>query len=669
MELKSFTLTQPRGTEHFHKSRLKVFPKVFKMEERDNKKSEVFTVQDELDVIEKKEEGAQDEKDPAERDEWGSKMDFIMALIGLAVGLGNVWRFPYLCYKNGGGAFLIPYGISLFTAGIPIFLLEVSIGQMLQTGGITVWGIFPLIKGVGYAAFSVSFVLCTYYIVIITWSLYYLFSSFTTKLPWGDCEGDWNDIYCNDPELQDSAPEGYFISKNGSVYPLGLGKSPAQEFWDNKVLGISSGIEDLGGMRWELVGCLALAWVLCYLCIWRGVKQTGKIVWFTALSPYVILTILLIRGVTLPGAGDGIYFYMNPDWERLKSPTVWIDAATQIFFSYSVGIGSLISLGSYNKYRNNSMIDTVVVGFVNAATSIYSGFVTFSILGYMSYQQGVPVSEVVDEGPGLTFVAYPTALYTMPGATFFAIIFFLMLLMLGMNTQFAVVEGLATSLMDAFPQYKLREHRSLFLLAICGSSFLVGLFMVTEGGMYIFQLFDSYGASGFCLLWIATWECAAVAWGYGVKKFYKNVSDMLGFTPGWYFPVCWVFVSPVVSFGIFLFSLIDYQPATYGEDYYYPVWGNIIGWILAIISMHWLPSYALYLFLITPGSLRERWDILKQPTIFPQDDSAAVTISVTNSSESGSSTNVSKPPTYSSATEHEAYENTAFEKEEEKTQF
>ncbi|PIK54916.1 putative sodium- and chloride-dependent GABA transporter 2 [Apostichopus japonicus] len=604
------------------------------------------------------------------RESWGSKLDFIMACIGFAVGLGNVWRFPYLCHKNGGGAFLIPYFVSLFACGFPMFFMEVMFGQLLQTGGITVWYIYPILKGVGYASAVISAIVCCYYIVICSWAFFYMFQSFTLHLPWGDCKGDWTDIYCNDPDLQKNITDAkYFLTTNGTLLDIELGQSPAQQFWEKRVLDISSGIDDVGGVRWELLGCLVLSWVLTYFCIWKGVRQTGKIVWFTALIPYIILTVLLIRGLTLEGSVDGIIYFIKPDFSRLKSPTVWIDAATQIFFSYGIGMGSLISLGSYNPYKNNSFIDTVAVAAVNSFTSIFAGFVIFASLGFMAKQLNVDVSVVADSGPGLAFIAYPTAVYNMPGSWIWSIIFFAMLIMIGLDSQFTILEGLVTSIMDEFPSLNLREHRAKFVGVVCLVEFLFGTLCITKGGMYIFQLFDSYGASGFCLLWIATWECAAVAWGYGVKKFYKNVSDMLGFTPGWYFPVCWVFVSPVVSFGIFLFSLIDYQPATYGEDYYYPVWGNIIGWILAIISMHWLPSYALYLFLITPGSLRERWDILKQPTIFPQDDSAAVTISVTNSSESGSSTNVSKPPTYSSATEHEAYENTAFEKEEEKTQF
>ncbi|XP_071959803.1 sodium- and chloride-dependent GABA transporter 2-like [Antedon mediterranea] len=551
----------------------------------------------------------EDEDDEIDRGGWGSKMDFIMACIGYAVGLGNVWRFPYLVYKNGGGAFLIPYFIALVICGVPLFMLEVTMGQLLNTGGISSWDIFPILKGVGFAATTISAMLNIYYIIIVSWSLFYLFASFQSELPWGECGNSWNTAYCNAISKQnDTAGTGYFRSWNDTLYPVELGESPAQQYWERRVLNISPGIDEIGGLQWELVGCLVLAWVLTYACIWKGVAQTGKIVWFTALIPYGILTALLIRGLTLEGHQDGIEYFITPDWERLKTPTVWVDAATQIFFSYGVGIGSLISLGSYNPYRNNSLIDTLVVGVVNAGTSLFAGFVIFSILGFMANELGLPVSEVVDEGPGLTFIAYPTAVYQMPLVPqLWAVIFFLMLIMLGLDSQFCVVEGFVTSVMDYWPQYKLRENRTVFLLVVCVIDFLLGLVCVTEGGMYFFQLMDSYAASGMCLLWVATWECVAISFGLGIKNYYNAISMMMGFTPGWFWIICWAGTAPIVSFGIFVFGLVDYQHARYGESYVYPVWGEILGWFMALASMHWVITYAVYLLLTTRGSFSERW--------------------------------------------------------------
>lgn len=621
----------------------------------------------------------EDEEEEVEREGWGNKMDFIMACIGYAVGLGNVWRFPYLCYKNGGGAFLIPYFISLFLCGVPIFFMEVSLGQLLQTGGISVWDIFPVLKGVGFSAATIAAMLNIYYIIICAWALFYLFASFQDPLPWADCYNVWNNFYCNEPSLQENITRlnltDYFYTVNKTLLPKELAETAAQQYWDRKVLRITDGIEDLGGMNWELVGCLALAWILTYCCIVKGVKTTGKIVWFTALVPYLILFCLLIRGVTLEGAANGISYFITPQWDRLASPTVWVDAATQIFFSYGVGIGSLISLGSYNPFRNNSLIDTIVVGVVNAGTSLFAGFVIFSVLGYMAFLLNSEVDEVVDQGPGLTFVAYPTALALMPGAPFWSVIFFAMLLMLGLDSQFCVVEGFVTSIMDEFSTFGLRENRALFVGVVCIIDFLLGLVCVTEGGMYFFQLMDSYAAAGIVLLWVAGWECIAVNYGYGVFKYYKQVSQMIGFGPGRYWPFCWAITTPGVSFGILIFSLVSYTPATYGEDYFYPVWGEIIGWFMAITSMHWVITYAVWYFLTRRGTLKERWQECITPKVFPKPPRGEVMDYKLQKIEDAkredadsleAQKNVSKPPAYDEI-DTNGMENPAFDKEEGRT--
>ncbi|XP_038066386.1 sodium- and chloride-dependent GABA transporter 1-like [Patiria miniata] len=559
------------------------------------------------------EEGDDDEEqlmeEEVERGGWGNKLDFIMACIGYAVGLGNVWRFPYLCYKNGGGAFLIPYFISLVACGVPIFLMEVTLGQMLQTGGISVWEIFPAIKGVGLSAATIASMLNVYYVIIVSWSLFYMFVSFTSELPWHDCSNYWNNEFCSELQLQSNLTadikKSYFLSTNGSLLPKVLGESSAEQYWERRVLHTSGGFDEIGGLRWDLMGCLALAWVLTFLCIWRGVKTTGKIVWFTALVPYAILLILLINGVLLEGSQSGIVYYITPTFDKLAEPTVWVDAATQIFFSYGVGIGSLISLGSYNPYRNNSLIDTIVVGIVNAGTSLFAGFVIFAILGYMAFVQEVDVSQVVDEGPGLAFVAYPTAVDTMPAAPFWSILFFAMLVMLGLDSQFCVVEGFITSLMDGFPEFRLRQHRTKFLITICAIDFFLGFLCITDGGIYMFQLLNDYAISGMPLLWVASFECITISYGYGIRRYYRDVSTMLTFTPGWFWPISWAVVSPLVTVGIFIFSLVDYSGPKFGEDYYFPISGEILGWMMALASMQWIITYALFLFITTPGTVRE----------------------------------------------------------------
>uniref|UniRef100_A0A7N4PQ54 Transporter n=1 Tax=Sarcophilus harrisii TaxID=9305 RepID=A0A7N4PQ54_SARHA len=511
-------------------------------------------------VVEKEKE-EEEEEGTLERGHWNNKLEYVLSVAGEIIGLGNVWRFPYLCYKNGGGAFFIPYLIFLFTCGIPVFLLETALGQYTSQGGVTAW----------------------------------------RKI-------------C--PIFEEHCVE--FQRTNGSLNVTAENAtSPVIEFWERRVLKISEGIQHLGSLRWELALCLLLAWIICYFCIWKGVKSTGKVVYFTATFPYLMLVVLLIRGVTLPGAAQGIQFYLYPNLTRLWDPQVWMDAGTQIFFSYAICLGCLTALGSYNKYHNNCYRDCISLCFLNSGTSFVAGFAIFSILGFMSQEQGVPISEVAESGPGLAFIAYPRAVVMLPFSPLWACCFFLMVVLLGLDSQFVCVESLVTALVDMYPNIlRKKNRRETLILVISVLSYLIGLIMLTEGGMYVFQLFDYYAASGMCLLFVAIFETLCVAWVYGAERFYDNIEDMIGYRPWPVIKYCWIFLTPAVCTATFLFSLAKYTPLTYNKKYTYPWWGDALGWLLALSSMVCIPAWSGYKLTTLKGSLRER---LRQ-LICPEED-------------------------------------------------
>ncbi|KAM4722471.1 sodium- and chloride-dependent taurine transporter [Rhinophrynus dorsalis] len=545
----------------------------------------------------------EDEADgkPPQREKWASKIDFVLSVAGGFIGLGNVWRFPYLCYKNGGGAFLIPYFIFLFGGGLPVFFLEVVLGQYTSEGGITCWEkICPIFTGIGYASIVIVSLLNVYYIVILAWGVYYLFQSFQGQLPWALCHQPWNTESCVEDTYRKN--KTMWMALNSTNFT-----SPVTEFWEHKVLSLSKGIDDVGVVKWDLALCLLLTWVICFFCIWKGVRSTGKVVYFTATFPFLMLLVLLIRGVTLPGAAEGIKFYLYPNITRLEDPQVWIDAGTQIFFSYAICLGAMTSLGSYNKYKYNCYRDCLLLGCLNSGTSFVSGFAIFSVLGFMAQEQGVDIADVAESGPGLAFIAYPKAVSMMPLPSFWAILFFIMLLLLGLDSQFVEVEGQITSLVDLYPSFLRKGHRrEIFIAIVCFLSYLLGLTMVTEGGMYVFQLFDYYAASGVCLLWVAFFECIAVAWVYGADKFYEDIEDMIGYKPGPWMKWSWTVVTPVLCVGCFIFSLAKYTPLTYNKYYTYPDWAIGLGWVLALSSMICIPMVVVFRIVRSDGSLIER---------------------------------------------------------------
>lgn len=532
------------------------------------------------------------------RETWGKKVDFLLSVVGFAVDLANVWRFPFLCYKNGGGAFLIPYLLFLLIAGMPLFYMELALGQFNREGAATVWKICPIFKGVGYAVILIALYVGFYYNVIIAWSLFYLFSSFTSDLPWAHCNNYWNSKNCTDPKLFNTSLLG-----NGTKYSK-YKITPAAEYYERGVLNLheSAGIHNLGLPRWQLILCLLVVIIILYFSLWKGVKTSGKVVWITATMPYMVLFVLLIRGITLPGAMNGIKAYLSIDFERLKEAQVWIDAATQIFYSLGAGFGVIIAFASYNKFDNNCYRDAIFTSSINCVTSFFSGFAIFSVLGYMAFKHGVDISEVATDGPGLVFVIYPEAISTLPGSTFWAIMFFIMLLTLGIDSAMGGMEAVVTGITDDFKI--LKKHRKLFTLVTAGGTFLVALLCITNGGIYVFTLLDQF-AAGTAILFGVLIEAIGVSWFYGVDRFSEDIKQMTGFKPGLYWRLCWKFVSPAFLLFVIIVSIVKFKPLTY-DEYVFPNWANLVGWGIAVSSMSLVPIYAIYKLLTVRGTLKER---------------------------------------------------------------
>ncbi|XP_077385757.1 sodium- and chloride-dependent GABA transporter 2-like isoform X2 [Festucalex cinctus] len=540
------------------------------------------------------------------RGEWPNKREFILAVAGEIIGLGNVWRFPYLCYKNGGGVFLIPYVVFLFTCGIPLFLLEVALGQYTKQGAITCWKqICPLFGGIGYGTLVVVLYFGIYYVIILVWAFLYLFSSFSSQLPWATCGNSWNTESC--VEFNQTHAQNWTVAENTTA--------PVREFWERRVLNLTASANEMGEVRWELALFLLLSWIICYFCVWKGIKSTGKVVYFTATFPYVMMAVLLVRGLTLPGAIDGIKFYLYPEPSRLADPQVWMDAGTQIFYSYAICIGCLMALGSYNKYNNNCYKDCVYLCILNSVTSFVAGFAIFSVLGFMAYEQNTDISKVAESGPGLAFIAYPRAVAMMPFPQIWAIFFFIMIILLGLDSEFVLLEGLATGICDLKPSFFYVGHRrKLLLLLITVLCFFIGLTMVTDGGLYIFQLFDYYSCSGMVMLLFAILQSVCVGWAYGADRFYGNIEDMIGYKPFPLFKHLLKYATPVVCMGTFIFSLVKYKPLKFNNIIEYPWWGYALGWWFILSSTLIVPFSMVYNLITTPGTLRQRFAILCAPS-------------------------------------------------------
>ena len=322
-----------------------------------------------------------------------------------------------------------------------------------------------------------------------------------------------------------------------------------------------------------------------------------------ALFPFVVLIILFIFGMTLEGAVDGILFYVTPDFDKLKHIDVWSAAANQIFYSLGPAFGGLITLSSYNRFDNNCHRDAILIAFINCGTSIFAGFVVFSILGFMAWSAGKSVEDVITSGPGLAFIAYPDAVSEMPVPQLWSFLFFFMLILLGLDSMFTFVETLTTAIMDHFNH--LHKYKHYVVIGICFIGFLSGLSMCTHAGIYMFELLDNTCASWNILLF-AILELVVVSWIYGVRRFMKNIEEMDIHIP-WpmkcYWMACWTIVTPVLLISLIVISFIRWEPLSsldyktfQGEEklYTWPESIQVLGWLVPFSSVAFLPVLAIH---------------------------------------------------------------------------
>ncbi|UJR10480.1 hypothetical protein I4U23_014684 [Adineta vaga] len=538
-----------------------------------------------------------------ERKQWTNPIEFFLTLVAFAVGLGNVWRFPYLCFKNGGGAFLIPYTIMLIFIGAPVFYLELTLGQFTSAGPLVVWKVNPLLRGIGYASMATNCFWGLYYMVLISYCFYYLIASFQLIVPWSTCNNWWNTALCTDQKtLANFSRIDLTLMKN-------MTSSPSEEYFYRRVLQISSGVEKTDGFVIELVISLAVAWLICFLALSKGVQSLGKVAYFTALFPYAMLTVLIIRGATLSGAVEGIKFYMGTvNLTVLKNPSVWKDACTQVFYALSCCSGGLIAMASFNNFNNNIYRDTIAICCVTWFTSIFSGFAIFTVLGHMATKMGVSVSDVAKGGPGLAFVVFPEGLSMMPFAPVWCVLFFLMMCTLGFGSEFSIMETVMASMIDEFKIYLNTPKKIiLFRFGLSFLFFLLGLSMVTRGGLYVLNIVDQY-LGGFPWLIIGVVELVCISWIYGMDNFCDDIAIMLGEErrPSKFWQICWKYISPLILLFTIIFSSLFYQDVTL-DDYTYPTWALALGWMVVIICLGWLP-YMFFVEICRRGT----WGIIKE---------------------------------------------------------
>uniref|UniRef100_A0A8C1TR32 Transporter n=1 Tax=Cyprinus carpio TaxID=7962 RepID=A0A8C1TR32_CYPCA len=535
--------------------------------------------------------GAHGQED--DRPAWDSKLQYVLAQVGFSVGLGNVWRFPYLCHQNGGGAFMLLYVMLLLIIGVPLFFMELAAGQSIRQGSIGVWKhISPRLAGIGYSSCMVCFFVALYYNVIIAWSLFYMGNSFQYPLPWEQCPVD--------------------MISNQTVKECAA-SSPTSYFWFRKALDISDSIDQSGEFNPILTGCLLAAWAIVCLAMIKGIKSSAKVMYFSSVFPYAVLICFLIRGLMLDGAIEGIKYMFYPKLEIWGEVQVWRQAATQVFFALGLGYGSVIAYSSYNPVHNNCHRDAIMVSGINFMTSVLASLVVFVVLGFRaknialncvatnvvrmaemaktgsaqhwwpwfnmsnpklvalqdyrewySHYGSLLGSNITDcdleremskgvEGTGLAFIAFTEAMALFPASPFWSTLFFLMLLNLGLSTMFGTMQGILTPLMDNFRV--LGRHKTMLTVCSCILGFFIGLLFTQRSGNYFVTMFDDYSAT-LPLIIVVVFETVSVAWIYGADRFLDDVEVMLRWRPPVVYRYLWKYVCLLGMVGLLAASLL-----------------------------------------------------------------------------------------------------------------
>jgi len=479
-----------------------------------------------------------------------------MAAIGSAVGLGNLWRFPYVAYANGGGAFLIPYFVAMITAGIPMMILEYGLGHTMQGSAPQACGrVNRRMEWVGWWALLVSSMIVIYYAAVMAWCWVYACHSLVTA------------------GLRVVAPFSSKLAFPGQ--PWGDSPEAVEAFFLKDVLNISSGPGQIGGFSWLVVLGLAVTWLTVFLIIHRGVHRVGRVVMLTVPLPVILIVVLLVRALTLPHAIDGLKFYLTPKFDRLMDPTVWLAAYSQIFFSLSLGFGILIAYASYLPKTtdvNNSAFITVLA---NCGTSFLAGFAVFGTLGYLAGTLGMSVDKVAKAGPMLAFVTYPTAISKMPWLPeLFGLVFFVTLLSLGIDSAFSLVEGVVGGLRD-----KWRVPRGTVTAVYCIVAFVLGLLYCTSAGLYWLDIVDHW-MNNFGLAAVGLLECILIGYFASPREFRRYVNSVSEIRIGRWWDVMIRYVTPAILTASLFLSYVKLMRVGYGG---YKAWAlKVGGWHLAI---------------------------------------------------------------------------------------
>ncbi len=474
----------------------------------------------------------------SDTNKWKKNTFFILAAIGGAVGLGNLWRFPYMVYENGGGAFFIPYIVCLLLVGLPLVIFEVSLGK---------WGDGSIVSSfhkknkttswIGWWVLINSMVIVFYYAIVLSWSLEYVF--FSASETWG-----------NDPA----------------------------SFFTNEVISITSQPFQFGPFNFKALFALLAIWISVFYIVKAGTKRISRVLLVTVPIPFLMLIVLSIRALTSEGGFDGFNYFIKPDFSGIGNISVWAAAASQIILSLGLGMGQLVAYSSKRKDNKGTIKSSMSILGFDFLFSLLAGITVFSTLGVLANNQGVEVAELDNiQGIFLAFVSYPAAISQLPLAAIWGMIFFTMLVLLGLDSVFAVIEANLVG----FEEMSMKFSKTRLSLIICSVGFIGGVFFLFGNGLYWLDIIDHWVAY-YAILSIVVLQGIILGFSKSLQKFIGLFISNLR-----YLTIFKIWVSILIPLSLLVFiinEIIGEFSDVYGG---YPLKAVIIGgwgvFFLAII--------------------------------------------------------------------------------------
>lgn len=483
------------------------------------------------------------------RQVWGSQIGFLLAAVGSAIGLGNIWRFPGVAYNNGGGAFIIPYLVALVCAGIPILFLDYSLGHRFRgSAPLAFRRLNKKLEFIGWWQVLVSLIITVYYAVIIGWAVMYIYYSVGNQ--WGE------------------APDKFFI---GEYLQVGEGVS----------------FVPIIHVMIPLIG----VWFVTLLILARGVRrglEAANKVFIPLLA--VLFIMLVIRALFLPGALDGLNAFFTPDWGQLANHKVWLAAFAQIFFSMSVGFGIMLTYASYLKKDSNLTGTGLVAGFANSAFELLAGIGVFAALGFMAHQQSTTVDQLEGiSGVSLSFITFPKIISQMPGGSLFGVLFFSCLALAGITSLMSLLQTVSGAFQDKF---NLKTSSSALIVGIPAAIVSVMLFS-TASGLSVLDIVDKFinelGVVGSAVM--ITLSVSLIARKLPILRRHLNAYSTIKV------PKIWTplvgFVIPLVLLLMGVTTALELLRVGYGDYDSYLVtsfgWGSILVAIVGSLIMTLVP--------------------------------------------------------------------------------